>query len=147
MSAAKKKKSKTKAASRAKVAEKDLVLGLGATGMSVARYLKRAGRDAVFLDSREEPPGLEALDELWPDAERMLGGSELPGDVARVIVSPGIADTDVLVAAAREAGLEVVSDIELFARDAKARLTTTKRETPAEDGFSIFCGGLSAGGG
>jgi UDP-N-acetylmuramoylalanine--D-glutamate ligase len=120
MSAVKKKKSAKKASSRAQAAKKDLVLGLGATGLSVARYLKRAGRDAVFLDSREEPPGLQALDDLWPDAERELGATELPGNVGRVIVSPGIADNDVLVEAARDAGLEVISDVELFAREAKA---------------------------
>ncbi len=120
MSAAKKKKARAKAAPRAKAAEKDLVLGLGATGLSVARYLKRAGRDAVFLDSREEPPGLEELDQLWPDADRELGSSKLPPNVVRAIVSPGIADSDALVQAARDAGLEVVSDVELFARDAKA---------------------------
>ena len=120
MSAAKKKKAKAKAGSRPKTAEKDLVLGLGATGLSVARYLQRAGRDAVFLDSREEPPGLEELDELWPDADRELGSNELPASVTRVIASPGITDSDALVEAARDAGLEVISDIELFARDAKA---------------------------
>jgi len=48
-----KKRARKKAGSRAKAAKKDLVLGLGATGLSVARYLKRSGRDAVFLDSRE----------------------------------------------------------------------------------------------
>jgi UDP-N-acetylmuramoylalanine--D-glutamate ligase len=115
-----KKRAGKKAGSRAKAAKKDLVLGLGATGLSVARYLKRSGRDAVFLDSREEPPGLQDLDELWPDADRQLGATRLPGKVARVIVSPGIADSDALVAAARRAGLEVISDIELFAREAKA---------------------------
>ena len=120
MTAAKKKKAKAKAGSRPKTAEKDLVLGLGATGLSVARYLQRAGRDAVFLDSREEPPGLEELDELWPDADRELGSNELPASVTRVIASPGITDSDALVEAARDAGLEVISDIELFARDAKA---------------------------
>lgn len=122
MSAVKKKRSRAKAtaAARPKAGERDLVLGLGATGLSVARYLKRAGREAVFLDSRAEPPGLQDLDELWPEAERTLGGSELPGNLARVIVSPGIADTDALVQAARDAGLEVISDIELFAREAKA---------------------------
>ena len=120
MSAVKKKKAKAKAAAKPKAGEKDLVLGLGATGLSVARYLKRAGRKAVFLDSREEPPGLEELDEFWPDAERELGSSELPTHVGRVIVSPGIADNDPLVEAARDAGLEVISDIELFAREAKA---------------------------
>mgnify|MGYP001828723735 CR=1 FL=1 len=118
MSVARKKKAK--AGSRSKATKKDLVLGLGATGLSVARYLKRAGRDAVFLDSREEPPGLADLDELWPEADRELGSSELPAHVARVIASPGIADNDALVEAARDAGLEIVSDIELFAREVKA---------------------------
>jgi UDP-N-acetylmuramoylalanine--D-glutamate ligase len=120
MSAVKKKKSGRKARSRARAGQKDLVLGLGATGLSVARFLKHAGRDAVFLDSREEPPGLQELDELWPEAERELGGADLPENVARVIVSPGIADNDALVEAARDAGLEVISDVELFAREAKA---------------------------
>ena len=115
-----KRKARARAASRPKAGTKDLVLGLGATGLSVARYLKRAGRDAVFLDSREDPPGLEALDELWPDAPREVGASEIPDDIARVIVSPGIADNAALVAAARDAGLEVISDIELFAREAQA---------------------------
>jgi UDP-N-acetylmuramoylalanine--D-glutamate ligase len=115
-----KKRTRKKAGSATKAAKKDLVLGLGATGLSVARYLKRAGRDAVFLDSREQPPGLQALVELWPDADRKLGSTRLPGKVARVIVSPGIADSDAVVVAARDAGLEVVSDIELFAREAKA---------------------------
>jgi UDP-N-acetylmuramoylalanine-D-glutamate ligase len=99
MSAVKKKKAKAKAAAKPKAGEKDLVLGLGATGLSVARYLKRTGRKAVFLDSREEPPGLEELDEFWPDAERELGSSELPANVGRVIASPGIADNDPLVEA------------------------------------------------
>ncbi len=120
MSAVKKKKARKKVRARAKAGEKDLVLGLGATGLSVARYLKRAERDAVFLDSREEPPGVQELEDLWPEADRELGGVELPANVGRVIVSPGIADNDPLVEAARDAGLEVISDVELFAREAKA---------------------------
>jgi UDP-N-acetylmuramoylalanine--D-glutamate ligase len=120
MIAASKTRAARKAGPRAKVPNKDLVLGLGVTGLSVARYLKRAGRDAVFLDSREEPPGLQALDALWPDAERQLGATEYPGEVTRVIVSPGVADSDAVVAAAHDAGLEVISDIELFAREARA---------------------------
>jgi len=110
MSAARKKKPKSR----------DLVLGLGATGLSVARYLKREGRQATFIDTREAPPGLDELQAMWPDADIELGHSELPGDIGRVIVSPGIADSQPLVAAARAAGLEIVSDIELFAREAGA---------------------------
>lgn len=107
------------AAKKNKVKRKDLVLGLGATGLSIGRYLQREGRDAIFFDSREEPPGLEELEALWPDAKVLLGDVELPANIDRVIASPGIEDGHSLLEAARKAKLEVISDIELFARDAK----------------------------
>jgi UDP-N-acetylmuramoylalanine--D-glutamate ligase len=98
----------------------DLVYGLGATGMSIARYLQRSDGVAIFVDSRDEPPGLDELNELWSDADIRLGDSKLPAKVERVIVSPGIADSDALLQKARKKKLEVLSDIELFAREAKA---------------------------
>ncbi len=98
----------------------DLVLGLGATGLSVGRYLRRNGLDAVFLDSRMEPPGLAALDELWPDAKVLLGDCPLPSGVDRIIASPGISDSHRLIKAARRRKIEVISDIELFMREARA---------------------------
>jgi UDP-N-acetylmuramoylalanine--D-glutamate ligase len=101
-------------------ATKDLVIGLGATGLSVARYLKRTNVDAMFFDSREQPPGIKELDEIWPDAEVLLGNAKLPGGIARIIASPGISDSHPLLANARKKRVEVVSDIELFARSAKA---------------------------
>ena len=88
--------------------------------MSVARYLQRNDAAAIFLDSRDEPPGLDELNELWSDADVRLGNSRLPAKVERVIVSPGIADDDALLKKARKKKLEVLSDIELFAREAKA---------------------------
>ena len=66
----------------------NLVAGLGKTGLSVARYLKATGADAIFYDSRSEPPGVDALDELWPDARLLLGSTTLPEGVGRVIASP-----------------------------------------------------------
>ena len=108
------------AANKTTTANKDLVFGLGATGLSVARYLHRMEGDAVFIDSRDEAPGAEELKEFWPDAKIVLGKPKLPKGVNRIIVSPGIADTDDLISKARKKKLEVVSDIELFARDAKA---------------------------
>jgi len=101
-------------------ANKDLVVGLGATGLSIARYLRRTDIDAMFFDSREAPPGMEELDDVWPDAEVLLGDVKLPGGVARIITSPGIADNHPLLKKARSKHVEVVSDIELFAREAKA---------------------------
>jgi len=102
----------------------NLVFGLGATGMSVARYLKRKGIGARFVDTREDPPGLDELSELNPDADIVLGKTpdSLLKNVSRIIVSPGISDAEPLLEAARKAGVEIVSDIELFVHDADAPL-------------------------
>ena len=76
------------AASKTESAGKDLVFGLGATGLSIARYLRRQEAEAVFLDSRDEPPGIEELNDLWPKAKIVLGDTKLPRGVKRIIVSP-----------------------------------------------------------
>jgi UDP-N-acetylmuramoylalanine--D-glutamate ligase len=116
---------KKKRASRKKPVKKkqtDLVFGLGATGLSVARYLQRKQIEATFVDSREDPPGLAELGEISPDAEIVLGDvpDKLLKNAARIIVSPGIADSEPLLRTAREKHVEIVSDIELFARDAES---------------------------
>jgi UDP-N-acetylmuramoylalanine--D-glutamate ligase len=112
--------SAVKKQARAKVGE--LVFGLGATGLSVARYLKRSGIDAVFVDSRNEPPGLDELHELLPDAELVLGDSSAVSlkHVNRIVASPGVPDTEPLLASARDSGIDVVSDIELFAQEVQS---------------------------
>ena len=96
---------------------RDLVVGLGATGLSVARYLHRSDIDAAFFDTRAEPPGLDEVRELYPDADVMLGDLKMPSGIGRVIASPGISDTHPLIAGARASRLEIISDIELFARE------------------------------
>jgi UDP-N-acetylmuramoylalanine--D-glutamate ligase len=101
---------------------RDLVFGIGETGLSVARYLKRNGRAARFVDTRTNPPGLDELADIDPDADVVLGKMtrDLLKNTARIIASPGVPDKEPLLAAARAAGIEVISDIELFAREARA---------------------------
>jgi UDP-N-acetylmuramoylalanine--D-glutamate ligase len=101
-------------------ATKDMVVGLGATGLSIARYLQRAGITATYFDSRDEPPGIDELAELSPDAKVLLGGNKLPRGIERIIASPGVSDSHPLLKKALKKKLELISDIELFARDAKA---------------------------
>ncbi|MDJ0699691.1 MAG: UDP-N-acetylmuramoyl-L-alanine--D-glutamate ligase [Woeseiaceae bacterium] len=103
-----------------KAKTRDFVLGLGATGLSIARYLRRVEGDATFFDTRETPPGIDQLQEIWPDAEVLLGDAEIPDGTDRIIASPGIPDSHPLLKAANAANIEVVSDIELFAREVKA---------------------------
>lgn len=122
----------------------NLVLGLGVTGLSVARYLKRNGIGASFFDSRSAPPGLDELHELAPDAEVILGDSAdaLLKNITRIVVSPGVADTEPLLKAAREAGIEVVSDIELFAREARApiaAITGSNGKSTVTTLLSLMC--------
>jgi UDP-N-acetylmuramoylalanine--D-glutamate ligase len=120
--AAKKKRTNAKKATGA--SEKNLVFGLGTTGMSVARYLKRKGLAARFVDTREKPPALAELDALDPNADIVLGKTpdSVLKNVSRIIVSPGISDAEPLLASARKADVEIVSDIELFVHDAEAPL-------------------------
>ena len=99
--------------------DKDLVVGLGATGLSIARYLKRNDANAIFFDSRKEPPGLDELQEVYPDPELRLGNDKLPKGVTRIIASPGVSDSHPLLEKARNKKIEILSDIELFAREAK----------------------------
>jgi UDP-N-acetylmuramoylalanine--D-glutamate ligase len=108
------------AVKKTKSAHKDLVVGLGATGLSVARYLRRNGLDAAFLDTRDRPPGITKLARVWPDASITIGKSELPKGITRIVASPGIADGHPLLVKARKDNIEIVSDIELFAREANA---------------------------
>jgi UDP-N-acetylmuramoylalanine--D-glutamate ligase len=134
-------------------ADKDLVVGLGVTGLSIARYLKRNDANAIFYDSREEPPGLEELEEMFPDAELQLGKDNLPKNVVRIIASPGIPDSHPLLKKARKKGLEIVSDIELFAREAtkpfvavtgsngKSTVTTLLYHMCRADGRKTLAGG------
>ncbi len=116
------KKNKRSIGAPAATSAENLVLGLGVTGLSVARYLKRKGIDARFLDSRSEPPGLDELQKLAPDAEVVLGedADTALDNINRIVVSPGVADSEPLLKLARKSGIEVVSDIELFAREARA---------------------------
>lgn len=134
-------------------ANKDLVVGLGATGLSVARYLKRSDADAIFYDSREEPPGMDELNEVWPDAEVLLGDIRFPRGVSRIIASPGVPDSHSLLKKARKKKVEVLSDIELFAREArqpfvavtgsngKSTVTTLLYHMCRADGRQVLAGG------
>ena len=99
-----------------------LVLGLGRTGLSAARYLDRKGLTVRVADTRANPPGADALRANVPAAELRTGAfnPSLLDDVAQVVISPGLSLQEAVVHEALERGLPVVGDIELFAREARA---------------------------
>jgi UDP-N-acetylmuramoylalanine--D-glutamate ligase len=50
-----------------------LVLGMGETGFSMAKWLSRMGASVRLTDTREAPPYLEALKQALPDAVLSTG--------------------------------------------------------------------------
>jgi UDP-N-acetylmuramoylalanine--D-glutamate ligase len=107
---------------RAAAAKHSLILGLGATGAAIARYLIARGERVLVVDSRAEPPGLRELRTAHPDVDielETLDPRWLDG-ASRVLLSPGLAYDLPLVAEARRRGLAVLGDIELFALAARA---------------------------
>lgn len=101
-----------------------IVVGLGRTGMSCARYLRSRGLDFAVTDSRSSPPELAALNELAPDAQKRFGGFDegLLDGAAQIVVSPGVPLFDPFLVSAASRGVPIVGDIELFARAATAHV-------------------------
>lgn len=102
--------------------KKSLIVGLGKTGLSCARYLSARGVPVAITDSRNDPPGLNELRQELPDIALFLGGFD-PAAFAvaeQLVVSPGVPMSEPLIQQAVARGVPVIGDIELFARAAKA---------------------------
>lgn len=95
-----------------------VIVGLGLTGLSVARYLESQQRSFAVVDSRENPPNANDLNEETP---RHFGDFKSPwlNDAKELIVNPGIAVATPEIEEARKSGAEIIGDIELFARQLK----------------------------
>tara|TARA_R110001592_G_scaffold363371_1_gene685658 strand:- start:279387 stop:280757 length:1371 start_codon:yes stop_codon:yes gene_type:complete len=99
-----------------------VVVGLGATGMSCARHLYRRGLPFVVIDTRADAPGLAAFRLEMPDVAVYAGvyPVELVTGATEMVVSPGVALDTQVVEQARDAGVSIIGDIDLFVREAVA---------------------------
>jgi UDP-N-acetylmuramoylalanine--D-glutamate ligase len=99
-----------------------VIVGMGRTGLSVARHLQRSGFRIAMTDSRDAPPELQGVRALGSSVVTRTGGFDVQllerADI--VVTSPGVALDDPFFAQARARGLDIVGDIELFARAADA---------------------------
>ncbi|SKA45008.1 UDP-N-acetylmuramoyl-L-alanine--D-glutamate ligase [Enterovibrio nigricans] len=98
-----------------------VVIGLGMTGLSVVKHLvnKADGATIRVIDTRVNPPGAEQL----PAAvELHAGGWNMAWLLSadQIVASPGIALATPELRDAADQGIEIVGDIELFARDVSA---------------------------
>jgi len=99
-----------------------LIVGLGKTGLSIARFLSGLGIRFAVNDTREIPPLLNEFSEQFPDAAVFLGGFQASAFAAasHLIVSPRVSLQEPMIQSARWRGIPVLGDMDLFASMARA---------------------------
>ncbi|MEY4718217.1 MAG: hypothetical protein RL563_835, partial [Pseudomonadota bacterium] len=94
-----------------------LIVGLGSTGYSAASFLQATPIKFAVVDSRKTPPLIDAFREQMPDVPIFSGGFDQSAfEVAtHLLVSPGVSLNEQSIHKAIEAGVTIMSDIDLFA--------------------------------
>lgn len=132
--------------------KKVVVVGLGITGLSCVDFFIRQGVTPKVIDTRQKPGG---LDKLPADVEYHTGSFHQAwlNDADLIVSSPGIALSTPELAEASKLGVEIVGDIELFCREAKAPIvaitgsngkstvTTLVGEMASAEGIRVGVGG------
>ncbi|MBO9646561.1 MAG: UDP-N-acetylmuramoyl-L-alanine--D-glutamate ligase, partial [Pseudacidovorax sp.] len=115
-----------------------LILGLGASGLAMARWCARHGAHVTVADTREAPPQLATLADELPHVS-FVGGpltaALVEGQPVRAVYrSPGLAPATIapVVDAARAIGLPVGGELDLFAQ-ALADLRVPPEAVPGEE--------------
>jgi UDP-N-acetylmuramoylalanine--D-glutamate ligase len=95
-----------------------LVLGLGISGMSMVRWLTNRGASVRAADTRSAPPLIGRIRDEFPGVDIRLGEFQEHSfsGVDVVAISPGVPLAEPLVRRARDKGVPIVGDIELFAQ-------------------------------
>jgi UDP-N-acetylmuramoylalanine--D-glutamate ligase len=132
-----------------------VIVGLGRTGLSCVRYLRALGWKIAVTDTRAQPPELAGLRQLDSRIPVSAGGldARLLDDAVCVVASPGVSLNAPFFVEARRRGLEIVGDIELFARavdapvvgitgtNGKSTVTTLVGRMAARAGIKVRVGG------
>jgi len=102
-----------------------LVVGLGESGLAMVKWLYRQGARVRVADSRDNPPNLEALARVAPDAEMIAGpfAAATFAGIDLVALSPGVPKATPAIATV---DVPVVSEIELFAAGVREQTPGSK---------------------
>ena len=113
-----------------------LIVGLGKSGLSCARYLTRLGVSFKAIDTRDNPPDVVQFQSIAPDASLHTGSYQLQwlAEADVLIVSPGIAISTPEIAHCRQQGTAVIGDIELFAQALNAQTESAAKPVVAITG-------------
>ncbi len=99
-----------------------VVVGLGKTGYSVVAFFAARQIPVVVMDTRETTPFVDQVKQSFPQVEVILGGlsEEKMLQADCVVVSPGLPLATQEIQTAIQHGIEVKSDIQVFAEHVKA---------------------------
>jgi UDP-N-acetylmuramoylalanine--D-glutamate ligase len=102
-----------------------LVVGLGESGLAMAKWLHRQGAFVRVADSRDNPPNLEGLAHVAPSAEVIAGpfAAATFAGIDLVALSPGVPKATPAIAAV---DVPVISEIELFAAGVREQAPGSK---------------------
>jgi len=95
---------------------KIVIVGLGDTGLSVARFLNKFDFRFALVDSRKSPPMSQQLLSEMPDVAVFTGGFDEVAfaTATHVVVSPGISLKEPVIQRALSNNIKLISDIDLF---------------------------------
>lgn len=99
-----------------------LIAGLGKTGLSVARYLRRNNKSFIAFDTRAQAPGITEFTQEFPNASVYIQEipDEIIGQLSSIIASPGLSLDTPFLKKAINAGIAIYGDIECLAREIHA---------------------------
>ena len=131
------------------------VLGLGVTGLGIVRFLLSQGIQPNVVDSRENPPGVDWLKQHAANLNTHFGDLNNAALSAcdMIIISPGLSLKTPAVTQAINAGVEIIGDVELFARintkpvvavtgsNGKSTVVTLAYEVLKTAGYKVALGG------
>ncbi|WP_372600345.1 Mur ligase family protein, partial [Amphritea sp.] len=132
-----------------------IIIGLGQTGLSCARYLARKGVPFILVDTRETPPDLELIRAEFPETELHCGelDQSLLCRATEILLSPGVAKDHPAIQAAVASGVKLSGDIDLFCQavtapivaitgsNAKSTVTTLVGQMALDAGIDTGIGG------
>ena len=113
-----------------------LVLGLGHSGLALARWYARLGAQVTVADTRAQPPQLAALHQALPQAQFVCAAMDAAllqsSQATLVLRSPGLAPAQwaALAAAAQAQGVAVLGELDVFTQ-ALAQLQAQQGYAPS----------------
>jgi len=134
-----------------------LIIGLGLTGLSCARFCQAQNLNYGLCDTRSELPGLESIKAEFIGVDIQLGLPSLKelNQYDELLVSPGIDTNTDYFTAAREQGIVISGDVQLFSEycdkpviaitgsNGKSTVTTLVAELLKADGIhAVACGNI-----